>query len=295
MSIEIHYTANLDFKKDYAAICIEELNADGFTVTATDPFDIVVQYTNYKSRLPEPNKRNVFKSSTFSFSSDQADPLKVIEQKIEKGETLRSHLSTRITDLNYNDPMLNDWGIYHLHLGTAIEPNGFVSRTGALLFAFIDKKNVYFLAIGDHNSWTDLALMEILHRDFPEAIEKFKADIVMADGILASGDIKKLRPRVNYMLTLSDGTIYHSIGGGVTTSGVGIKVATGASYHLKMVLYYEDAVKNNLDIIGDFVKDRIPENDYVLDIEFVGWEGDLNKPVIHERKSGAKISIANMI
>lgn len=289
------YKANLNFKRDYADLCIEELNAAGYSVTVTDPFDIVIQYNNYQSRLPSLHKRNILKASTFSSSTDQDSALSDIELKFKNGETLKPYLSRKITDLGYNDPLLNDWGIYHFHLGTVIEADGFIERSGPLLFAYVNNENAYFLAVGNHNSWTDQGLIEILHRDFPESIEIFKSDIIPVDGAYSSDDIKILRPRVNYMLTLSDGTVYHSIGGGVMTSGVGVNVAVGAGYHLRMVTHYEDKVRENLGVIVDIVKNKLPKGELILDIKFIGWQGDLNKPVILEQKSRMQIGIESII
>ena len=59
--------------------------------------------------------------------------------KIRKGEDL-THLSKRITDLDYNDALLNDCGIHHLHLGIDVDDSGFDTRIGPLLFVHFDSR-----------------------------------------------------------------------------------------------------------------------------------------------------------
>lgn len=54
---------------------------------------------------------------------------------------MKPYLSTRINDPDYADLMFYDWGVFHFHLGTKPHPkhNGFIKRTGELLFAITEQ------------------------------------------------------------------------------------------------------------------------------------------------------------
>lgn len=44
--------------------------------------------------------------------------LDLVMTNIEQGVDLGPYLSKKIADLDYDDDLLNDWGVHHLHLGT---------------------------------------------------------------------------------------------------------------------------------------------------------------------------------
>ena len=67
-----------------------------------------------------------------------------------------AHLSRKIVDLDYDDDLLNDWDIYHLHLGTNLHIDGFVKRTGPMLFVRFNEQNAYFKNVMGHGSWTNV-------------------------------------------------------------------------------------------------------------------------------------------
>lgn len=67
--------------------------------------------------------------------------------------------------------MLNDWGIYHLHLGTTIQSDGFVEQDNdELLFARITPTKFYLINVMKHGDWERKLIVEILHSNWPETI-----------------------------------------------------------------------------------------------------------------------------
>ena len=60
-----------------------------------------------------------------------------------------------------------DWGLHHLHLTTEMESDGFVKRTGDLLFAAFTDDDAYLIGIYPHGSWALKDLIEIVVRDWP--------------------------------------------------------------------------------------------------------------------------------
>jgi hypothetical protein len=92
----------------------------------------------------------------------------LVGSKIELGIDLRPHISRKIVDLHFDDDLLNEWDIHHLHLGTTLDANGFVKRTGPVLFVRFDRQNAYFINVLGHGSWTNQDMIRIIHRKWPE-------------------------------------------------------------------------------------------------------------------------------
>ena len=130
--------------------------------------------------------------------------------------------------LSYNDHLLNDWGIHHLHLGTNLEADGFVNRTGALLYVvFRDTLDVYgegntdahLIGVMSHNDFATQELLEITHANWPRLMQ-FGSVVGLKGDRLSDDQISVLRSRrLNYCLLLRDGKAYLPPGGGVTLSG----------------------------------------------------------------------------
>ena len=81
--------------------------------------------------------RKIIKADEFTSPPPElVDGFNILIDKIKEGIDITPHLSKKLTDLNYDDPLLNDWGIYHLHLGTEFDKRGFVNRTGPPLYFF---------------------------------------------------------------------------------------------------------------------------------------------------------------
>jgi len=92
--------------------------------------DISITYFNLQRRRIASAPRKVVLSAEFSCPSTHIAGLELIKTKAANGEDLVPHQSTRLNDPSFDDALLNDWDIHHLHLGTTIQPNGFVERTG---------------------------------------------------------------------------------------------------------------------------------------------------------------------
>ena len=149
------------------------------------------------------------------------------ERKVERGENINPYLSRKLPNLSANDELLNDWGIQHLHLGSSLitkkKNRGFIEGTPELLFVYFDEQSAYFIVIGDHESFGDQELLEILHDNWPEILEKFKAPNIKS--VIPDDLTKKQRyqmRKAGYNLgvnVMRDGTAYVMVGGGIMWSG----------------------------------------------------------------------------
>ena len=194
-----------------------------------DDEELLTAYYNATRRIVGAWPRTVHRASGFVVprDPDQARALSTIEQKLQKGESVLPYLSRKIRDLSYNDLLFNDWGIHHFHLGTNIAEDGFVNRTGPLLYVvlgdtidFYGKGNTdaHLLAVMDHSDFATQELVEILHENWPE-LPQFDMPGVNGDR-LSDTDIRRLRElHTNYCLRLRDGKSCFAPGGGITGAG----------------------------------------------------------------------------
>lgn len=181
-------------------------------------------YLGVRRRLVSLNPRRVLKSKDFSCGLKYRGALDQIERIIQDGGDLTPYLSRCIKKVDYNDALLNDWGIHHLHLGTTVESDGFMNRTGPLLYCRFEEDSVYFIAILPHGSWTTQKLLKTVHRNWPESLSQFRARGIK--GVRRTDEeIKELRRKnANYCLEVEPGVAHFPPGGGtvagkVTVSG----------------------------------------------------------------------------
>jgi hypothetical protein len=113
---------DIDLRKDYSLMRRQELSTLGIEIDQTIPIDeIPYLYFNFKKRIISQQPRKIMKANDFNCPANLLSGLDNLERKIIDGEDLTPHLSKSVSR-NYEgvDYLLNDWGIYHLHLGIVI-------------------------------------------------------------------------------------------------------------------------------------------------------------------------------
>lgn len=216
---------------------------------------------NLLRRLPEKRPRDVYFLENLPTNGPYKDGFKTLFRSIEKGESIRPYLSRKTKNLDYNDLMLNDWGIHHFHLGNTVEKDGFISRTKDVAFAVIKKNSVFFLGVFNHDAkddagkyaWVNTGLIEIAHKNWPHLIDTYK---IRATGQeLSLQDRKNIRKKhCNVSITTSDGTVYYSPGGGIMSDGGAMLNYMYCMQLLRDIEYKEELVKSNEDTIRDRLK-----------------------------------------
>ena len=216
--MKTHLVYNIE--RDYANLVKENLLQYGYGPLPDDLMELLIIYYNYHQRIIERIPRTINKSNSFICSEVHREVVERIENLIQIGGDITPYLSTNIKNPNYQDTMLYDWDIHHLHLGKTIRSDGFIERTGDLLFARFFKSTAYFIIIGKHGDWTEKKLLEIIHENWPESIAHFKQEnVVKLENEYNSNDIRKLR-KANINITHQIGdSFYIPIGWGYTASG----------------------------------------------------------------------------
>lgn len=117
--------------------------------------------------------------------------LDLIIEMVKQGVDLGPYLRKRIVDLDYDDDLLNDWDIYHLHLVTTLDSNGFGNRKGPVLFARFDEEHAYLINVWGHGNWTNQDMIRIIHNNWPESIEYYSLkDVTGLNQNVTERDIK---------------------------------------------------------------------------------------------------------
>lgn len=214
-------TLEINLIADINNIINEDITKMGYTIESTQNTDLLLLYFKLKKRLVEKKKRIIKKSKEFHCPSNLTQGLNILENKIKNGVSIRQHLSRKIICLDYDDKMLNDWGIYHLHLGINYNKNNLVNGTKETVFAMFDDANAYFIQIYDHKQWTNKDILEIIENNWSYLICNSKIqDNVDVECDFNSNDIQHLRnANLNTTIKLNSGNCYIPIGGGVTADG----------------------------------------------------------------------------
>ncbi|MGE0637121.1 MAG: hypothetical protein AB7P01_11815 [Bacteroidia bacterium] len=268
------YKAELNFDSDFNEMLINELSDYHYSVDISESSDkIKMKYFNFKRRLIQPIKRQIFISKEFTCPPDLQVGLDIVKAKFINGENVTPHLSKNLTNLDYNDSLLNDWGIYHLHLGTQLETNGsgFIERTGPVLFVRIDNDKALFIGVMPHGSWTKQQMIKVIHDNWEASIASYRMhDVIGLVHVPTDDDIKKMRKYgVNSGVEIEPGVVYLPIGGGLTTAKTSIEVSMAMIRYKKLLRQLEGHVQKNLQEIGQAVFKKSRRTDEILLIKLV--------------------------
>jgi hypothetical protein len=210
------------FRSDLMAMARKQLAADWGTETAQLSDDeILINFFDSIRRRPSIRPRRLWVADDFRCPPEHEGGWKALQLAVIGGKDLRPHLSSRHANLNTLDGLLNEWGVHHLHLGTAIVLGAStrVERSGAVLFARITDDDFFAIDIYPHGAWESLSVLESLHRNWPDAIKQYRIRGLQGEPLTEVQRRSLRRKNVQAATTTSDGTVYMAIGGGVTSSG----------------------------------------------------------------------------
>ncbi len=244
----------MNFVEDLRAMYAARLQAFGYSLPATtgdldqDTLRICVDHWNAVARRIAARPRTVHWSRELtanepSLPSDIRTGLAATAQELRDGTDVMPRLSKKVRDRSYNDAMLHDWAIHHLHLGAAVRPNGLQQRTGDVLFVMVRDDDAYLVDVRDHDSFADDQLVEIIHSNWPETIRGFR--LVGVGGMaLTLEQRQNLRSKnANAGVQTADGTFYVAMGGGMVAAGNNFRAIRWADMTLATARSLEDSVR----------------------------------------------------
>lgn len=159
-----------------------------------------------------------------ALTDEEAAGLAQLQQEVEQGQDLTPRMSTTL-ERTQNDPLFNDWGISHFHLGTSVQPSGFVGRTNLTAFAVIEDTRFLLLGLFPHDPrpYEDTDLLRLWKANWPESIGRYRMDAQPEQFLIDySSDpeaIKTARKLNINAPTYVDGELYLPPGFGVTGDG----------------------------------------------------------------------------
>ena len=244
-------SVEIDLFHNFATFLRGELTRLGYNVTSiVDDHEMVRIYFDVSRRLVSSEPRQILKSNNFSCPPEHWNALAKIERIIESGNIVIPYLSKKIKDVNFDDHLLNDWGIHHLHLGEKLEPNGFIKRTGPLLYCRFEKEFAYFIDVLSHDDFTSQKLIKKLHENWPDLLHQYRVKGLQGDQF-TDEQIKILREKnINYCIEVGDGISYHPPGGGYTTAGSSVFARMQANYHVRWFRNSQQSIIENIEEIA---------------------------------------------
>ena len=236
-----------DFIEDWVAHLKDQLVAMNCPVSPNGKADeIAIAYFNESRRKVSMHQRKFISSVEFSCPQQFQDGLNLFRGKVEAGQDLNPHMSRKINDPTFQDKLLNDWGVFHFHLGTEFLANGLIKGTEQVLFALVRSDALYAIGVFPHE-WSNLDVVERVHSNWPQLVDTYRLrGFQLADPPPASSDVKVLRAGgVNTIIQMKDGTVYFPIGGGYASNGTSMAVRIEADSHFRMIRnLQQQALKN---------------------------------------------------
>jgi hypothetical protein len=234
----------IDFLNDVKNIIINNLEFMGCSLPKNQEFEhLILCYKNIENKHIVPRKRIVSFSKEISCNQHLKQFTNLIN-KIENGDEVNCFLSKKMRHSEYQDKLLNDWGIHHLHYKT--------ERSDQLLFVMFNENHTYFIDIMPHENykkqpnkvtWANSKLIQIIHSNWPNLLSRHKINGV-DECNLTNQQRKSLRDfNSNAPITMSDGTTYCVIGGGLTSTGHCIRHIRDVDSQRQYIEYIQENFK----------------------------------------------------
>lgn len=243
----------INLKEDINNIAGRWLKENGITCNLKNS-DNILEFLRWLIIYIRPIKRKVYISKELMQSSkfiQYQNEISLIKDIFENGEDIMPFTSSRKSFKKghnpYNDALLNDWGIHHLHLSLKKDKSGLAKRTKDLLFCFIDTENAYFIDIQSHSdSWANKKLLKIIDNNWGELLECYRIKDATPTSNYNSDEILQLRKiNINTIVTLDNGKSFISIGGGASMDGTPVKAVLWRNNIIKQLIWIEKFLKNN--------------------------------------------------
>jgi hypothetical protein len=283
-----------DFLADIRDTFAATLQAAGYKIPPNLPAVKVAElFFNVKHREISQRPRTVLRSRELSrqpLSRKVRRTLKEIESVSLKGHNLNHYLSERLLRPEYNDALLNDWGIHHMHLGRGgATPNGFSPRSRELLFVMARPNTLYFIRVGEHpneqrDDFCDQELVEVVHRNWPDILQSYH--LVGASTVgLTQLQRKTIRSKFVGVTTTVDGTVYRSMGGGQMASGLSMDARIECDAWLTRAHQLETFCRTNASLLHQEVQKHSGRTLAKLELHLLLTEKGM---VVVERPSGCR-------
>lgn len=286
----------MDFEEDIRAHVLSKLPHEAGVepeLATKSGRDLLMIYRNWLNRLVSPRPRIVHRSEALNRNPLTTDPayqpaVEEIIRRIESGEDVTAFLSRGIRhgyrsalglprsqlgrrkDL---DLLLNDWRVHHLHLSTEVEADGFVKRTGPLLFTVFQPELAYLIDIIDHGGWFKDHVLKVMVSEWPTAglvVEIPAADMAVKD--LSEEDRKALRGAgITTGLFEVDGKFYCPTSS-LSTAGTSLQTMREVSQVFRDIAWFQNHLEKDPEYVSRQLATRGLAVPSTLDLHFAFFE-----------------------
>lgn len=282
----------MDFKSDLRRIIQEEFSVLGISYTQNDLRELCIHYMNTKFKLIQPGKRVVTVSNEYSakVTGQPFEPiLDDIKSKFIHGVDINPHLSKQILKPDFDDYLLSDWSIHHIHISNSrTNPSDyFYDRSDKLLFALVRDGIVYFVDVRPHNEtnvFSNREILEIVDRNWPEITNQFVLDGVI--GVTHNCNNEEIaiarKKGLNVCLEIN-GKVIAPMGLGLMTSGDAFKSVNATHNLLDAIDNRERELAQNSAKIKEQIENKLKKK-----LGKVDFRLEINGPhlIIRETESG---------
>jgi hypothetical protein len=286
----IQYQTVFDAFADWKELVVAELSKLKLNHDSTaDVKYLYLQLLQYRRRTIDPRKREIIEAKHFKCPPHLISGYRILRKKIRQGKNLNSNLSTRVDNLSTRDAMLNDWGLYHFHLGTPSLSTAttYSGRTADLLFAAITADVFYAAGIWPHE-FAKLEIFEAVRANWPHLFHHAKLNGVvdLAHKSYAE-DVALLRKHGIISLQMVADDCYLPPGGGYASTGDNL---IDVDYLQEVVRQLKHLENNVSQVTAHFLKTSAPgqlPNPLVLKLILV----EADRAVLMEPNSGRQFTV----
>lgn len=242
-------TLTADFGSDLVVLARQHLSSDwGPEVQSLPDEDIVLAFLDARRRRPVGRPRKLWVADDFSCPPQFAAGWRAIQAEVAQGSDLWPRMSGRHLSLDNLDGLLNEWNVHHFHLGITPKPggSGLIERTGPVLFARVTDDDFYALNVYHHGDWEKTSVLESLHRNWPDAIRHYRLNGIAGEPLTDTQRRNLRNVNVQAPTSVSDGTVYMAIGGGVVGSGASSRASMDA-----------DMMESDIEQLGPAVQGQL--------------------------------------
>ena len=208
------------------------------------PEDNTIRFLNAHSRrIPPAKPRTVHPSKELVIPPQFQQDYEALVALIKAGGDLKPYLSRHIVKrkrADWNDGLLNSWGIQHLHFRR--------EGTDHLLFCVITDPDVFLIQVLPHveEEWVNTQLIQILHDNWPETIARANHSLMKPEAFSTSKRQSLRGYNANFAVTVADGTVYLPLAGGTTASGDSIEDHYNCRKIFGELNFWQETVASNV-------------------------------------------------
>ena len=208
------------------------------------PEDNTIRFLNAHSRrIPPAKPRTVHPSKELVIPPQFQLDYEALVALIKAGGDLKPYLSRHIIKrkrADWNDGLLNSWGIQHLHFRH--------EGTDHLLFCVITDSDVFLIQVLPHveEEWVNTQLIQILHDNWPETIARANHSLMKPEAFSTSKRQSLRSYNANFAVTVADGTVYLPLAGGTTASGDSIEDHYNCRKIFGELNFWQETVASNV-------------------------------------------------